>query len=175
MTKAKSTARRSTTSRKPATSTRKSAVTAAQSSELDTDEDVLHAEADAPAAVAVDDLIDADEQAALEAEDASDDEPVEVIELPIVPLPELKKKELVDLAVERSGVKKRDAKPAIEAALAVLGEALAEGREMNLVPLGKLKVTRMKKGGNGQIINLRVRQPEESEFSLTDPLAQAAE
>lgn len=107
-----------------------------------------------------------------------------VVELP---LPEdggvtLKKKELVDLVVARSGVRKRDVKPVIEAALSILGEALSEGRELNLQPLGKLKVTRMKKGGNGQIINARVRQPEEGgsatagvENTDTVPLAPAAE
>ncbi|KUF12831.1 hypothetical protein AVJ23_00925 [Pseudoponticoccus marisrubri] len=87
----------------------------------------------------------------------------------------MKKKELVELAVERSGVKKRDAKPAIEAALAVLGEALSDGRELNLPNFGKLKITRMKKGDNGQIINARVRQPEHVENTPTDPLAHAAE
>ncbi len=100
---------------------------------------------------------------------------VEVSDIAVLPQPELKKKELVDLAVARSGIKKRDAKPAIEAALAVLGEALSEGRELNIIPFGKLKVTRMKKGGNGQIISARVRQPEEDPICLTDPLAQAAE
>ena len=79
------------------------------------------------------------------------------------------------MAVARSGVKKRDAKPAIEAVLAVLGEALSEGRELNLRPMGKLKVTRMKKAGNGQIINARVRQPETDVKADFDPLAQAAE
>ncbi|MBO9464491.1 HU family DNA-binding protein [Tropicibacter sp. R15_0] len=94
----------------------------------------------------------------------------------------MKKKELIDLAVERSGIKKRDAKPAIEAALAVLGEALAEGREINMRPMGKIKVSRMKKVVNGQVINARIRQPEAAEPSDdpdgtidTDPLAQAAE
>lgn len=102
-------------------------------------------------------------------------DPVTVEEIAIQAQPELRKKELIDLAVERSGVKKRDAKPAIEAALAVLGEALAEGREMNVTPFGKVKVTRMKRAGHGQIINARVRQPDEPEISDDDPLAQAAE
>ncbi|MEQ5872182.1 HU family DNA-binding protein [Sagittula sp. NFXS13] len=100
---------------------------------------------------------------------------VQVSALPLVPQPEVKKKELVEAAVARSGVKKRDAKLAIEAALAVLGKALAEGRDLNLLPLGKLKVTGMKRNGNGHIINARVRQPEESGISVQDPLAQAAE
>ena len=108
---------------------------------------------------------------------AAQPEAQEVVELalPDADHPSLGKKELVDLAVARSGVKKRDAKPAIEAALAILGEALSEGRELNLKPFGKLKVTRMKKGGNGQIINARVRQPDLSENTPTSGLAPAAE
>ena len=80
-------------------------------------------------------------------------------DLPIVSQPAMRKRELIDLVVQRSGAKKRNVKPAIDAALAVLGEALAEGRELNLAPMGKLKVTRMKQAGNGQIINARLRQP----------------
>ncbi len=99
----------------------------------------------------------------------------QVEELPLSTREEMKKKELIELAVERSGVKKRDAKPAIEAALAILGEALAEGREVNMRPLGKIKVNRMKKGVNGQVINARIRQPEEGGKPDLDPLAQAAE
>lgn len=130
---------------------------------LSTDEDVLHA--DAPEEASSASVPKAPAEAV----------PVAVEDLPIVPQPELRKKELVDLAVERSGIKKRDAKPAIEAALAVLGEALSEGRELNLAPFGKMKVTRMKKAGNGQIINARVRQPDDDKINAPDPLAQAAE
>lgn len=38
---------------------------------------------------------------------------------PMVSAPELKKKDLIDRVVAASGVKKRDAKPAVEATLAV--------------------------------------------------------
>lgn len=101
-------------------------------------------------------------------------------ELPLSEREEMKKKELIDLVVERSGIKKRDAKPAIEAALAILGETLAEGREVNMRPMGKIKVTRMKKGANGQVIHARIRQPEPGEKAdpdpeMTDPIVQAAE
>jgi len=44
---------------------------------------------------------------------------------PVLAEPDLKKKELVDLVVERSGIKKKDAKPVVEAMLAVLGETIA--------------------------------------------------
>lgn len=88
---------------------------------------------------------------------------------------ELKKKELIDLVVARSGGKKRDVKPAVEATLAVLGEMLAEGRDLNLHPMGKLKVTRTKRTENARVLVARIRQREENEISAPDPLAQAAE
>jgi DNA-binding protein HU-alpha len=88
---------------------------------------------------------------------------------------DLRKKELIEAVVARSGVKKRDAKPAIEAALEILGEALAEGRALNLKPLGKAKVVRMKQLDHGRVVNLRLRQTSAGENTPADPLAQAAE
>lgn len=70
----------------------------------------------------------------------------------------LDKKELVDRVVARCGVKKREAKPAVEAALAILGAALAEGRELRLEPFGKLKVSNIKTRGAKRVINARLRQ-----------------
>lgn len=101
--------------------------------------------------------------------------PDDVRDVSFVAPPELRKRELIALAVQRSGMRKRDVKPAIEAALAVMGEALASGRELNLVPLGKVKVTRLKKGGRGLVVHTRVRQPDDPQDSRTNPLAQAAE
>ena len=100
---------------------------------------------------------------------------VVVNETPDVSAPELKKKELIDTVVARSGVKKRDAKPVIEAMLAVLGETIAEGRELNLAPMGKLKVTRMKKTTKAHVITSRLRRNESHQNATPDPLAQAAE
>lgn len=89
---------------------------------------------------------------------------------------EMKKKELIDLVVERSGIKKRYAKPTIEAALAVLGEAMAEGRPLNLKPMGKVKVHKSKPIAGGQVLMARVRQHESNaEDSEPDPLAEVAE
>ncbi|WP_435312685.1 HU family DNA-binding protein [Primorskyibacter sedentarius] len=87
----------------------------------------------------------------------------------------LRKKELIDLVVERCPVKKRDAKPAIEAALAVLGEALSKGREVNIPPLGKIKVKRSKRVGNAQISTLHLRQADRPTATADDPLAQTEE
>lgn len=72
--------------------------------------------------------------------------------------PALKKKELIDTVTERSGIKKKDAKPVIEAMLEVLGETLAEGREMNLQPLGKIKINRTKEVQGGNVLIVKVRQ-----------------
>ncbi|MCX7565257.1 HU family DNA-binding protein [Sulfitobacter sp. F26169L] len=77
---------------------------------------------------------------------------------PVVVSNELRKKELFDLVVERSGMKKKDVKPVVEAMLAVLGDALAEQREMNLQPLGKMKVQRGKELADGRALVLKLRQ-----------------
>jgi nucleoid DNA-binding protein len=98
-----------------------------------------------------------------------------VNETPKITGPELKKKELVDMIVARSGVKKRDVKPVVDAMLAVMGETIAEGREMNLAPMGKLKITRMKKTTKAHIITARLRRTESDVTDAPDPLAQAAE
>lgn len=89
--------------------------------------------------------------------------------------PELKKRELIDLVVDRAGVKKKDAKPAIEAALAILGEAIASGRELNLQPLGKLRINRTEDKGNGRVIVCKLRQSVSTGPSEKEPLAEAAE
>lgn len=77
---------------------------------------------------------------------------------PVVVSNELRKKELFDLVVERSGMKKKDVKPVVEAMLAVLGDAFAEQREMDLQPLGKLKVQRGKELSDGRALVLKLRQ-----------------
>lgn len=70
----------------------------------------------------------------------------------------LRKKELIERVVARSGVKKKDAKPTIEAMLAVLGEALSKGEELNLHPLGKMKVTRVIEKPNAKVMVTKVRR-----------------
>lgn len=77
---------------------------------------------------------------------------------PVVEGPVLKKKELIERVVAASGLKKKDVKPAVEATLAVLGRALGEGEELNLQPLGKIKVKNKTDKPNGTVINCRIRQ-----------------
>lgn len=71
---------------------------------------------------------------------------------------ELKKKELIEAVVERSGVRKKYAKPAVEAMIDILGEAIAEGRELNLQPLGKITRKRTKDTTNARVTMARIRQ-----------------
>ena len=87
---------------------------------------------------------------------------------PVVSGPVMRKKELIDLVVERSGMKKKDAKPIVEATLAILGEALAEARELNLQPLGKVKVRREKLMPNGRVLVTKIRQSNAAEGADND-------
>ena len=72
--------------------------------------------------------------------------------------PELKKAELINMVVEQSGMKKKDVKPVVEATLAVLGDVLARGQEMNLQPFGRLKVNNTKDLAKSQVHSVRIRQ-----------------
>lgn len=91
---------------------------------------------------------------------------------PAVQGPEMKKRELVDVVVKRSGVKKKDAKQVVDAMLAVLGEALADSRELNLQPLGRLKVTRVKQTNGGQVLICKLRQNGGAEKAEKEALAE---
>ncbi|WP_238987504.1 HU family DNA-binding protein [Roseovarius dicentrarchi] len=70
----------------------------------------------------------------------------------------MKRQQLIAKVVERSGVQKKHAKPVIEAMLAVLGDTLAEGRDLNLQPLGKLTQKRKKETGKARVIVASIRQ-----------------
>ena len=90
----------------------------------------------------------------------------------------LKKKDFMTRATERSGIKKADAKAAIDATLSVLAEALAKGEEIILPPLGKLKVAREKAHPKGRILMLRLQMIPggADEFAGgTEPLAEAGD
>ena len=88
----------------------------------------------------------------------------------------LRKKQLIDDVVERSGIKKKYAKPVVEAMLAVLGEAVASGTTMNLQPLGKVMVQRTNEKPSGRVTIVRIRQSTGGgQKPDKDPLASAAE
>lgn len=91
----------------------------------------------------------------------------------------LGKRELVDLVVAASGIKKRAAKPVIEAMLKELGDALSRGETLNLQPFGKGIVKNRKDLENAEVVELRLRRSKlalkAAETPATDPLAEAAE
>lgn len=100
--------------------------------------------------------------------------PVVVKDAAVVAAPMMRKKELIDIVTERSGIKKRDAKPVVEAMLAVLGQAIAEGRELNLQPLGKVKVNRRKDVQGGKVMITKIRQSD-GKPPVLSPVPEAAE
>lgn len=84
----------------------------------------------------------------------------------------MKKKQLVERVIALSGAKKRDAKDIVEATLAALGQALAEGRSINLPPLGKLTVNRQKDLGSGEVLIVKLRRKGADETDAANPLAE---
>ena len=88
----------------------------------------------------------------------------------------IKKPEFLNRVMAKTTVKKRDAKPAVEAALAVLAEALAAGEELNLQPLGKLKVLKSKSTqAGGKVFTVKLRTRPEPTRSPVDPLAEVSD
>lgn len=75
----------------------------------------------------------------------------------------VRKPQFIERVVERSEMRKREVKPALEAALAVLAEAIANGEELVLPPLGKVKVIREKEFANGSAYTIKVRIPNYAE------------
>ncbi len=72
--------------------------------------------------------------------------------------PSLRKNDLVDAVIARTDAKKSVAKPIVDAVLAVLGETIASERELNLPPLGKLKIQRVKDTSDARVTVARLRQ-----------------
>lgn len=77
---------------------------------------------------------------------------------PVVAGPTLRKKELIEAAVEKTGRKKKDVKPIVEAVLAVMGTALGDGRDLNLQPMGNLRVRKSRPLRSGRVLTTKIRQ-----------------
>ena len=73
--------------------------------------------------------------------------------------------QLLQLVADRVDLNKNKVKPVVEAMLEVLGEALAEGRELNLKPLGKVKINRQKEVGNARVTVAKIRQSKDDDTS----------
>lgn len=71
----------------------------------------------------------------------------------------VKKSEFIDAIVAKFGLRKRDVKPAAEAVIEMLGEVLAEGKDLNLPPIGKVKLVKRKELSDGALaltVKLRI-------------------
>ncbi|GHF53420.1 HU family DNA-binding protein [Seohaeicola zhoushanensis] len=88
---------------------------------------------------------------------------------------DLKKAELIELVVARSGLQKKAVKPAVEAILSALGEAIEAGRPLNLPPLGRLRVARTEQKEKGSLSVLKLRRGAGVKDSGKDPLADTGE
>lgn len=77
---------------------------------------------------------------------------------PSASAPILRKKELFETVTTRSGLKKKDVKPVVEAMLSVLGDAVAEGRDLNLPPFAKLRIQKVKQASGARVTVARLRQ-----------------
>lgn len=71
--------------------------------------------------------------------------------------PLYKKADLIADVAARAGVKKREAKPIVDAVLQELGAQLAQEITMQVPPLGKLRVTNIKPTGNADVLTLKLR------------------
>ncbi len=74
------------------------------------------------------------------------------------PAQALKVKDLVARVVEQTGQRKGEVRRTVQAVLGVLSEALAADEELNVAPLGKLKVTRRKTTERGQVTVVKLVQ-----------------
>lgn len=81
--------------------------------------------------------------------------PVEVV----AKSPELKKNELIDRIIAKNGMKRKEVKPIVETMLAVMGEAIESGENLNLQPMGKLVIKKKKDLPNATVSICRIRRP----------------
>lgn len=70
----------------------------------------------------------------------------------------LKVKDLVEAVQARTTGKKKETRATVEATLAVIGEALGKGQDLNLPPLGRAKVGRHKEAGNGEMLVVKIKR-----------------
>lgn len=70
----------------------------------------------------------------------------------------LKLKELVESAAKAADVKKKTARAVIEATLAIIGQALGEGSDLNLPALGKGHVNRHRNQARAEVLMIKLKR-----------------
>lgn len=82
--------------------------------------------------------------------------------------PEFRRPELIEKVMERSGMKRKDVKPVVEAMLAVMGDLLVEETDMNIAPLGKVMVKNAKELEKAHVLTVKVRRPKQLDAVATE-------
>lgn len=94
----------------------------------------------------------------------------EAVDAPEEEVAQLKKPDLLNEVVTRTNLKRRDVKPTVEAALAVLGEALRDGKELNIQPLGKVRIVKSTPKEDGAaVFTLKLRMPKNASAAASTP------
>lgn len=70
----------------------------------------------------------------------------------------LKVRPLVDRVVKTTGAKKKAVKDIVEAVLAEIGDALSRGEDLNLPPLGKVKVNRQMDRNGADVLMIKINR-----------------
>ncbi|MCT8160286.1 HU family DNA-binding protein [Pseudoruegeria sp. SHC-113] len=87
----------------------------------------------------------------------------------------LNRKELLERVAAEADTRKQIARPIVEAMLTVLGKALANGEEINLPPMGNIKVKRTDDNEKALVVHARIRQSKSSEENVDSEVAEASE
>lgn len=74
----------------------------------------------------------------------------------IQPRLQLRMRDILERVVDRSGMRKGEARTAIEATMAVIGEAIENGEDIDLPGFGKLKLQREKETPRGKAYVMRL-------------------
>lgn len=74
----------------------------------------------------------------------------------IAPRLQLRLRDVVERVCDRSGMRKAEARAAIEATMSVIGDAIENGEDIDLPGFGKLKCQREKETGRGKAYVLRL-------------------
>lgn len=70
-----------------------------------------------------------------------------------------KKADLIAQVTEATGLKRRDVKAVVEASLSAMAQAMADGRDLNAMPLGKLRQIKTKELASGAVVHtLKLRR-----------------
>lgn len=89
--------------------------------------------------------------------------------------PVLKIKDLVSRVAEATGGKKKGVREMVEATLAVLGDALAKGEDLNLPGLGRTRIARTSEKDGASLMTLKVRRGAHRKKEEKEPLAEEEE